>query len=71
MPIIITRAAEGRSAMRLGEYKTLPEAAQALATALKTYSEYWSDPDRQCWWAKDKLGRTYRFEARFHAGDPV
>jgi hypothetical protein len=72
MPLILTRTIKGRNETptRLGEYKSLPEAAQALAAALKTYAEYGSDPDGQCWWAKDKLGRTYRFEAADEARRP-
>jgi hypothetical protein len=65
MPLILTRAVKGRpeeSPTRLGDYHTLAEAAQALAAALKAYPEYGSDPEAQCWWAKDKLGRTYAFE---------
>ena len=66
MPLIVTRIVRGRPGERptvLGEYSTLSEAAQALASALKTYPEYGSDPESYCWWARDKLGRTYEFEA--------
>ena len=65
MPLILTRAVKGRSderPFRLGEYARLKEAAIALANALKNYPEHGSDPGAQCWWAKDKLGRTYQFE---------
>ena len=65
MPFVLTRAVKGRpeeSPTRLGEYSRLSEAAVALATTLKSYPECGSDPIAQCWWAKDKLGRTYQFE---------
>jgi hypothetical protein len=65
MPLILTRTVNGRleeSPSRLGEYSTLSECAHALAAALQAYPEYGSDSERQCWWSKDKLGRTYRFE---------
>ena len=66
MPLILTRAVRGRPEERptvVGKYSTLSEAAQALAATLKAYPEYGSDPALLCWWAKDKLGRTYEFEA--------
>jgi hypothetical protein len=65
MPLVLKRTVKGRSdesPKRLGEYSRLSEAAAALANALKSYPEYGSDPAAQCWWAKDKLGRTYVFE---------
>jgi hypothetical protein len=65
MPLVLTRAVKGRpeeSPTLLGEYHRLSEAAAALANALQSYPEYGSDPIAQCWWAKDKLGRTYIFE---------
>ena len=66
MPLNLTRMVKGRSdetPTRLREYSTLSEAAEALAAALQTYPEYGSDPGGQCWWARDKLGRTYTIEA--------
>ena len=64
MPFVLTRAVKGgpdESPRRLGEYSSATEAALALATALRSYPEYGSDPEAQCWWAIDKLGRAYRF----------
>jgi hypothetical protein len=70
MPFIITRSVQGRpdeAPRRVGEYTTLSETARALANELKGYAEYRSDPDQQCWWTRDKLGRIYRFEAATEA----
>jgi len=42
MPFVITRSVEGRpdeAARRIGEYRSVSEAAQALADLLQTYSE--------------------------------
>ena len=72
MPFVITRSVQGRpeeAPRRVGEYRTVSEAAHALADLLQTYSEYRSDPEQQCWFTRDKLGRTYRFDvARTAAG---
>ena len=72
MPLILTRRRIQGSTKgfpsRLGEYETLLDAAQGLSDALKTYAEYGSNPEQQCWWAKDHLGTTYLFEVR---GEPT
>src|SRR5829696_3054257 len=65
MPLVLTRKTKGRAdepPTRLGQYSRLSDAAFALAGTLNSYPEYGSDPLLECWWAKDKLGRTYEFE---------
>jgi hypothetical protein len=65
MSLVITRVPEGEKNIRprsLGHYRSVPAAARALASALKRYSEYGSDPKAQCWWAQDENGRRYRFD---------
>ena len=65
MPFILWRSVKGRqdeAPRRIAEYHRVQDAARGLLSELSTYVEYGSDAKELCWWAKDKLGRMYRFE---------
>jgi len=62
MALIITCGRDGKAPKRVGKFKSVQEAARALAAALNMFPENKSDPVQRCWWGRDDKGRTYRLE---------
>jgi hypothetical protein len=51
----------------------LREDAMAMAEfdAARCYGDYEYDPERDCWWARDTNGRTFRFVVEQVAADGI